>query len=53
MVGKAQKSHGARSELYGGCSNGVPPNHFFKTEHRILFVNIMSVTDYGCIAEEK
>jgi hypothetical protein len=25
MVGKAQKSHGARSELYGGCSNGVPP----------------------------
>jgi hypothetical protein len=25
MVGKAQKSHGARSGLYGGCSNGVPP----------------------------
>jgi hypothetical protein len=25
MVGKAQKSHGARSRLYGGCSNGVPP----------------------------
>jgi hypothetical protein len=24
MVRKAQKSHGARSELYGGCSNGVP-----------------------------
>jgi hypothetical protein len=24
MVGKAQKSHGARSGLYGGCSNGVP-----------------------------
>jgi hypothetical protein len=24
MVGKAQVSHGARSELYGGCSNGVP-----------------------------
>jgi hypothetical protein len=25
MVGKAQKSHGARSGLYGGCSDGVPP----------------------------
>jgi hypothetical protein len=24
-VGKAQKSHGARSELYAECSNGVPP----------------------------
>jgi hypothetical protein len=35
MVGKAQKSHGARSGLYGGCSNGVPPIHFFKAEHRI------------------
>jgi hypothetical protein len=28
MVGKAQKSHGARSGLYGGYSNGVPPIHF-------------------------
>jgi hypothetical protein len=25
MVGKAQKSHGAISGLYGECSNGVPP----------------------------
>jgi hypothetical protein len=25
MVGKAQKSNGARSGLYGGCCNGVPP----------------------------
>jgi hypothetical protein len=25
VVGKAQKSHGVRSWLYGGCSNGVPP----------------------------
>jgi hypothetical protein len=25
MVGKAQKSHGTRSGLYGGCSDGVPP----------------------------
>jgi hypothetical protein len=24
-VGKAQKSHGARSGLHGGCYNGVPP----------------------------
>jgi hypothetical protein len=25
MDGKDQKSHGARSGLYGWCSNGVPP----------------------------
>jgi hypothetical protein len=25
MVGKAHKSHGVRSGLYDGCSNGVPP----------------------------
>jgi hypothetical protein len=37
MVGKAQKSHGARYGLYGGCSNGVPPIHFFQAEHRIQF----------------
>jgi hypothetical protein len=30
VVEKAQKSHGARSGLYGGCSNGVPPIHFSK-----------------------
>jgi hypothetical protein len=30
MVGKAEKSHGARSGLYGGCSNGIPPIHLFK-----------------------
>jgi hypothetical protein len=35
MVGKAQKSHGARSELYGGCSDGVPPIHFFQAEYRL------------------
>jgi hypothetical protein len=35
MVGNAQKSHGMRSGLYGGCSNGVPPIHVFQTEHRI------------------
>jgi hypothetical protein len=35
MVGKAQKSHGTRFGLYGGCSNGVPPTHFFPAEHRI------------------
>jgi hypothetical protein len=37
MVGKVQKSHGARSGLYGGFSNGVPPIHFFQAEHRIQF----------------
>jgi hypothetical protein len=37
MVGKAQKSHGARSGLYGGCSNGGPPIHFSQAEHRIQF----------------
>jgi hypothetical protein len=37
IVGKAQKSHGARFGLYGGCSNGVPPIHFFQAEHRIEF----------------
>jgi hypothetical protein len=37
IVGKSQKSHGARSGLYGGCSNGVPPIHFFQAEHRIQF----------------
>jgi hypothetical protein len=35
MVGKAKKSHGARSGLYGGCSNGVSPIHFYQAEHRI------------------
>jgi hypothetical protein len=34
---KAQKSHGARSGLYGGCSNGIPPIHVFQAEHRIQF----------------
>jgi hypothetical protein len=36
-VGKAQKSHDARSGLYGGCSNGVPPIHFFQAENTIQF----------------
>jgi hypothetical protein len=37
IVAKTQKSHKARSGLYGGCSNGVPPIHFFQAEHRIRF----------------
>jgi hypothetical protein len=37
MVGKARKSHEARSGLYGGCSNGVPLIHSFQAEHRIQF----------------
>jgi hypothetical protein len=35
MVGKVQKLHGARSELYGECSNWVPPIHFFHTKYRM------------------
>jgi hypothetical protein len=37
MVGKVQKSHGAKSGLYGGCSNGVQPIQFFQAEQRIQF----------------
>jgi hypothetical protein len=37
MVGKAQKSHGARSGLHGGCCNAVPPIHVFQAEHWIQF----------------
>jgi hypothetical protein len=37
MVVKAQKSHEARSGLYGGCSNGVQPIHFFQAEYGIQF----------------
>jgi hypothetical protein len=37
VVGKAPKSHGVRSGLYGGCSDGVPPIHFFQAEYRIQF----------------
>jgi hypothetical protein len=50
MVGKAQKSHGTRSGLYGGCSNGVPRIHFFQTEYRILFrsrpMRFLGVSNY-------
>jgi hypothetical protein len=31
MVEKAQKSQEGEYGLYSGCSNGVPPIHFFKT----------------------
>jgi hypothetical protein len=37
MVGKAQILHGARSGLYGRCSKGVPPIHFFQAKQRIRF----------------
>jgi hypothetical protein len=38
MAEKAQKSHGVRSGLYGGCSNGVPPIQFLQAEQRIQFI---------------
>jgi hypothetical protein len=31
MVGKAQKSHGTRSGVYGGCSNGFHRSTFSKS----------------------
>jgi hypothetical protein len=34
---KPRNRMGARSGLYGGCSNGVPPIHFSQAEHRIRF----------------
>jgi hypothetical protein len=37
MAGKAQKSHGAKSGLYGECSKRVPPIHFSQAEHIIQF----------------
>jgi hypothetical protein len=37
MVEKAQKPHEARSGVYGGCSDGVPPIQCFQAEHRIQF----------------
>jgi hypothetical protein len=39
MVGKAQKSHGARSGLYGRYFNEVPLIHVFQAEHRIHFIS--------------
>jgi hypothetical protein len=36
---KAQKSHGARSGLYGGCSNGAPPIHLFQAEHKSIQIS--------------
>jgi hypothetical protein len=41
MVAKAQKSHGARFGLYGGCSNGVPPIHFFQVKRTHLLTYFM------------
>jgi hypothetical protein len=42
MVGKA------RSGLYGGCSNGVSPIHFFQAEHRIQFRSrLMQFLDFS------
>jgi hypothetical protein len=51
MVGKAQKSHVARSELYGGCSNGVPPIHFLQAENRIQ-LGSLRMRFMGCSIHE-
>jgi hypothetical protein len=53
-VGKAQKPHGARSGLYGGCSNGVPPIHFFQAEHRLQFMRFLgfSIHEKGAPRQE-
>jgi hypothetical protein len=37
QLGKPRNRMGPRSGLYGGCSNGVSPIHFFQAEHRIQF----------------
>jgi hypothetical protein len=39
MMGKAQKSHGARFGLYDRCSNGVLLIHFFQAKHRIQLIS--------------
>jgi hypothetical protein len=37
MIGKAQRSHGVRPGLYGGCFNGGSPIDCFQAGHRIQF----------------
>jgi hypothetical protein len=37
--------------LYGGCSNGVPPIHFFQAEHRIQFRS--RLTRFLCFPNHK
>jgi hypothetical protein len=44
VVGKAQKSHGARSGLYGTCSNWVPLIHFF--QFRSLYMWFLGFSDH-------
>jgi hypothetical protein len=34
-TGSSTRPTPTQSGLYGGCSNGVPPIHFFQAEHRI------------------
>jgi hypothetical protein len=41
MVGKTQESHGARSGLYGRCSNGFPP----------ILVRVPTTTSQLCNAD--
>jgi hypothetical protein len=44
MVENASKSHGARSGLYGGCSNGVPSIHFFQAEHNSIQISSHAIS---------
>jgi hypothetical protein len=44
MIGKAQKSHVAKCELYGGCSNRVPPIHFFQAEHNSIQITAHAIS---------
>jgi hypothetical protein len=53
MVRKAQKLHGARSGLYGECSNGVPLIHFFQAEHTSEARNFEVINGLQHVFEEE
>jgi hypothetical protein len=39
MVGKARKSHGARSGLHDVCSDDVPPIHFSRSGNNSIQIS--------------
>jgi hypothetical protein len=43
---KPRNRMGARSGLYGGCSNGVPPIHFFQAEQRIQLISPHAISGF-------